>query len=256
MIGVFDSGIGGLTLLDELTKALPHENFAYYADIDNVPYSYKTAEQILIYVEEAVLFLHNNGAKAIVLACNTATNVAVEYLREKYHFPIIAIQPAVKVAFDFSEDHKRILTAATPVTLNATRYKNLIEKLGIGHRITNVALPRLVEFAEKGQFSGPEVEDYLQENISNYNNPVYHFMVLGCTHFTFYEKLIERLFPNLKTIDGNKGTAKQAKKILTELNLLKTKGSGYMKFYESGREVLDVSKYLKLLLKLRLPSSF
>ena len=251
MIGVFDSGIGGLTLLHELTKTLPHEDFAYYADIDNVPYSYKSPEQILNYVEDAVLFLRQKGAKAIVLACNTATNVAVEYLREIYDFPIIAIQPAVKVAADFSEDHKKILACATPVTLNAARYKRLIEKLGIEKRITNVALPRLVEFAENGIFTGPEVEDYLMEKLRGYNNSDYHFVVLGCTHFTFYEKLIERQFPFLKTIDGNFGTAKQVKKVLTELNLLKESGSGYLTFYESGREVQEVSKYLKLILKLR-----
>jgi glutamate racemase len=251
MIGVFDSGIGGLTLLHELTKTLPHEDFAYYADIVNVPYSYKTADQILIYVENAVLFLREKGAKAIVLACNTATNVAIEYLREKYDFPIIAIQPAVKVAADFSEDHKRILACATPVTLNAERYKKLIEKLGIENRITNVALPKLVEFAEKGIFTGTEVESYLSEKLTDYNNSDYHFVVLGCTHFTFYEKLIERQFPYLKTVDGNIGTAKQVKKVLKEGNLLKEKGSGYLHFYESGRKVVEVSKYIKLLVKLR-----
>lgn len=251
MIGVFDSGIGGLTLLHELTIGLPYEDFTYFADTDHVPYSYKTAEEILHYVEDAVFILREKGAKAIVLACNTATNVAVEYLRDKYDFPIIAIQPAVKVAADFSEDHKRILASATPVTLNSKRYINLIEKLKIEHRITNVALPKLVEFAERGLFNGPEVEKYLMENISKYDNPAYHFMVLGCTHFTFYEKLIERLFSNLKTIDGNKGTAKQVKKVLSEQHLLETSGSGYLKFYESGREVIDLTKYLDLLLKLR-----
>lgn len=251
MIGVFDSGIGGLTLLHELTKTLPHEDFAYYADLQNVPYSYKTPEEILEFVEKAVLFLREKGAKAIVLACNTATNVAIEYLRVKYEFPIIAIQPAVKVAADFSEDHKRILAAATPITLNSKRYKNLVESLKIESRITNVALPKLVEFAEKGVFNGSEVEAYLKEKIEELNAPEYHFMVLGCTHFTFYEQLIEQLFPNLKTVDGNKGTAKQVKRILEKEGLLSISGSGYIRFYESGVEAKDTQKYAKLLLKLR-----
>ncbi|WP_162628098.1 glutamate racemase [Arcticibacterium luteifluviistationis] len=250
MIGVFDSGIGGLTLLNELTKKLPQENYAYYADVANVPYSYKTPEEILGYVEKAVLFLRDKGAKMIVLACNTATNVAVEYLRVKYDFPIVAIQPAVKVAADF-DDSKRILAAATPITLAATRYKNLVASLGVEDRITNVALPKLVEFAEKGIFKGEEVEAYLQEQISPYNTEEYHYMVLGCTHFTFYEELIEKLFKNLKTVDGNKGTANQVKRILGSEGMLKAEGSGLVTFYESGVLVSDLAKYIKLMLKLR-----
>ena len=93
MIGVFDSGIGGLTLLGEIRKHLPNEDFIYFADTKNVPYSYKTPEQIRDYVEDAVKFLLENGCKCIVLACNTATNVAVEYLRSKYTVPFIAIPP-------------------------------------------------------------------------------------------------------------------------------------------------------------------
>lgn len=250
MIGVFDSGIGGLTLLHELTKKLSKENFAYYADIANVPYSYKTPEEILGYVENAVLFLREKGAKMIVLACNTATNVAVEYLRGKYDFPIVAIQPAVKVAADF-DDSKQILAAATPITLAASRYKNLVASLGIENRITNVALPKLVEFAEKGIFNGEEVESYLREKIEPYNTPQYHYMVLGCTHFTFYEQLIEKLFENLKTVDGNEGTANQVKRIIKKEGLAKDKGSGRVVFYESGNVVTSLAKYVKLMLRLR-----
>jgi glutamate racemase len=220
LIGVFDSGIGGLTLLNQLTESLPHEDFAYYADSKHVPYSYRSPEEILEFVEKASLFLRNKGAKAVVLACNTATNVAVEYLREKYQFPIIAIQPAVKVAADFSEDHKRILVAATPITLNAERYKKLIST-------------------------------YLKEKVSEFDTSDYHHMVLGCTHFTFYERLIESLFSNLTVVDGNAGTAKQAHTILKKEGLLRESGSGYIHFYESAEEVKDISKYIRLLVKLR-----
>lgn len=251
MIGVFDSGIGGLTLLNQLTERLPNENFGYYADSKHVPYSYRTPEEILEFVEEACLFLRDKGAKAVVLACNTATNVAVEYLRQKYQFPIIAIQPAVKVAADFSEDHKRILVAATPVTLKAHRYQKLIKTLGIADRITNVALPKLVEFAEKRIFKGVEVEVYLKEKVSEFDTSDYHYMVLGCTHFTFYERLIESLFSNLTVVDGNEGTAKQVHRLLHTEGLLKESGSGYIHFYESGEEVKDISKYIRLLVKLR-----
>lgn len=251
MIGVFDSGVGGMTLLHELIKLMPHEDFIYYADVDHVPYSHQTPENILIFVDDAVRYLINRGCKVIVLACNTATNVAVEVLRERYELPIVAIQPAVKVAADFSEDHHRILTCATPVTLKSARYQNLVKSLDIEQRLDNLPLPGLVEFAEKGVFDGLEVEAYLQWHIGAVNSPLHHFIVLGCTHFTFYERLIEQLFPNLKAIDGNEGTAKQVKRILQEQTQLKTQGSGYVSFVESNRAAASVIKYIDLLKKIR-----
>ncbi|WP_304232834.1 glutamate racemase [Jiulongibacter sediminis] len=254
MIGVFDSGIGGLTLLHELTRLMPNEDYIYFADTDHVPYSYRTKEEIKGFVEDAVLFLREKGCDVIVLACNTATNVAVEYLREKYDFPIVAIQPAVKVAADHSEDNKRILACATPVTLNADRYKNLVARLGIGERLDNLPLPKLVEFAEKGIFEGKEVEEYLKQEIEKLISQEHHFIVLGCTHFTFYESLIEQLFPTLQALDGNEGTARQVKRVLEKEVGLKTSGSGHTVFYESGRKVENLAKYVKLLAKLRLSS--
>ena len=251
MIGVFDSGVGGMTLLHELIKLMPHEDYIYFADVDHVPYSHQSPENILQFVDQAVQYLIQRGCKVIVLACNTATNVAVELLREKYELPIVAIQPAVKVAADHSEDDKRILTCATPVTLKSTRYQNLVRSLNIEHRLDNLPLPGLVEFAERGVFDGLEVEAYLQQHIGSLNTPEHHFIVLGCTHFTFFEPVIERLFPNLEAIDGNYGTAKQVKRVLEEQTQLKSVGSGYVSFVESGRPAASVQKYIGLLKKIR-----
>ncbi|MGR3810497.1 glutamate racemase [Jiulongibacter sp. NS-SX5] len=254
MIGVFDSGIGGLTLLHSLMRLMPHENYIYYADLDHVPYSYRSRDEIRELVEEAVLFLIEKGCDVVVLACNTATNVAVEYLRDKYEFPIVAIQPAVKVAADHSEDHNRILTCATPVTLSSERYLKLVKSLNIENRLDNLPLPKLVEFAEKGEFEGVLVEKYLLDEIGKKVTHEHHFIVLGCTHFTFYERLIESLFPKLTALDGNEGTARQVQRVLSELKPLKESGSGLVNFYESGRKAKDISKYAKLLAMLRLSS--
>lgn len=247
MIGVFDSGIGGLSLLQSIGNRLPKEDYIYYADVKHVPYSYRSSEEIRDLVENACLFLREKGCDVIVLACNTATNVAVEYLREKYDFPIVAIQPAVKIAADFSENKDRILTCATPVTLASKRYNNLVASLAISDRIDNLPLPKLVEFAEKGIFDGMEVETYLNREIGVLNTPKHHFIVLGCTHFTFYKDLIEKLFPNLNAIDGNEGTAKRVEFVMNEHGLLKALGTGKITFYESGQEVIDASKYFALL---------
>jgi glutamate racemase len=247
MIGVFDSGIGGLTLLKEMMYTLPHENFLYYADTENVPYSYKTTEQIKEYVEKAVVFLRNEGCKSIVLACNTATNVTIEYLREKFDFPIIAIQPAVKVAFDNNSENKRILACATPVTLKADRFENLINSLDIDHLVDRLPLPGLVEFAENEQFESPEVLKYLKKEFSKFNLENYKYLVLGCTHFTYFEKLIQENFPTLQAVDGNEGTARHLKNTLASLKLLNSNEKGTIRFVESGRYVKDEDRFWRYL---------
>ncbi|HLO46358.1 MAG TPA: glutamate racemase [Leadbetterella sp.] len=247
MIGVFDSGIGGLTLLKEMMHTLPHENFLYYADTENVPYSYKTTEQIKEYVEKAVVFLRNEGCKAIVLACNTATNVTIEFLREKYDFPIIAIQPAVKVAFDNNSENKRILACATPVTLKADRFENLINSLDINHLVDRLPLPGLVEFAENEQFESPEVLEYLKKEFSKFDLENYKYVVLGCTHFTYFEKLIQDNFPTLHPVDGNQGTARHLKNTLAGLNLLNLHDNGTVRFVESGKYVEDETRFWRYL---------
>ncbi|MCP9770756.1 glutamate racemase [Lacihabitans sp. LS3-19] len=249
MIGVFDSGIGGLTLLKEMMHTLPNESFLYYADTENVPYSYKTTEQIKEFVEKAVVFLRTEGCKAIVIACNTATNVAIEYLREKYDFPIIAIQPAVKVAFDNNSGNKRILACATPVTLRSDRFENLINSLDINHLIDKLPLPKLVEYAEKEIFDGPEVLKYLKEEFSKFDLEKFKFVVLGCTHFTYYEDFIRANFPNLIPIDGNEGTARHLYNTLFTLNLLKSDEKGTLKFIESGKYVVDEGRFWRYLEK-------
>lgn len=251
MIGVFDSGIGGLTLLHELMLTLPHEDFIYFADTKNVPYSYKTPEQIRDFVEEAVLYLRKQGCKAIVLACNTATNVAVEYLRSKYDFPIVAIQPAVKVAFDNNKQNKRILACATPVTLKADRFENLINSLDINHLVDRLPLPKLVEFAEKEQFESPDVLNYLKEEFSKFDIDEHQYIVLGCTHFTYFEDLIEEKFPNLIAVDGNKGTARHLRNVLEKADLLKTFGSRNVRFIESGIESQNPERFWRYLNRLR-----
>jgi glutamate racemase len=247
MIGVFDSGIGGLTLLKEMMQTLPQENFLYYADTENVPYSYKTTKLIKEYVEKAVIFLRNEGCKAIVLACNTATNVTIEYLREKYDFPIIAIQPAVKVAFDNNTENKRILACATPVTLQADRFENLINSLDINHLVDRLPLPGLVEFAEKEEFESPAVLDYLKNEFSKFKLENYQFVVLGCTHFTYFEDLIIANFPNLIPVDGNEGTARHLKNTLASLDLLKSNEKGKVSFVESGKYVENDDRFWRYL---------
>ena len=126
-IGIFDSGIGGMTLLHQAMIMLPQENFIFYADIDHVPYGTKTKEQVISYVDEVMQFMLAHDCKAVVIACNTATSVAAEIMREKYEIPIIGIEPAVKPAVEQSAG-KRVMVVATPLTIREEKLKNLVEK--------------------------------------------------------------------------------------------------------------------------------
>ena len=150
-IGFFDSGMGGLSVLHQAIKILPYEKYIYYADTDNVPYGLKTNEQINEYVENAVKYMMTQNVKAVVIACNTATSVAVENLRKKYDLPIIGIEPAVKPAIKLNKE-KRVLLIATPVTVREEKLKKLLNEVDKENKIDLKALPNLVKFAENEEF--------------------------------------------------------------------------------------------------------
>ncbi len=249
MIGVFDSGIGGLTLLHEIIKQLPNENYCYYADSLNVPYSTKSEEEISCFVNNAAHFFIKNNVKAIVLACNTATNVCVEDLRYKYpDLPIIAIQPAVKVAVDNDVEKRKILVCATPITLRSLRFENLLQSLNAHNLVERMAMPELVKFAENENFSTKEVIDYLEESLKQVDIQQFGSIVLGCTHFTYFEPIFNKIAPNLKIYDGNEGTARHLKNILSQQNLLETSNNdSSILFVESGEISQNSSRFERYL---------
>ncbi len=235
-IGIFDSGIGGLTVLHQALQTLPEEDYIYYADVDHVPYGTKSREEIIGYVDKAVEFLIGKGVKAIVIACNTATSAAAEYVRGKYTLPILGMEPAVKPAVARSNG-KRVMVIATPVTVREEKLRSLIEQVDDDHRIDLLALPGLVSFAEAGQFEGPEVERYLREELAPYRLQDYAALILGCTHFNYFKDSYRRIFPEeVAFIDGNAGTVNHLKRILEERELLE-KNHGLVEYYKSGRPV-------------------
>ena len=155
-IGFFDSGIGGLSVLKEALKILPNENYIYYGDTENAPYGTKTKEEVKDLTFRAVEFLDKHKIKALVVACNTATSAAVRELREKYSFPIIGMEPAIKPAVENNQKKgKRVLTLATPLTLKEEKFQSLISKFDVEHIVDMLPAPKLVEFAEKFIFFRP-----------------------------------------------------------------------------------------------------
>jgi len=234
-IAVFDSGMGGLTVLKELYKLLPHENYLYYADTKNVPYGTKSKEEILCFMEEAVTYLIRQNIKLLVIACNSATSVAIKQLREKYDFPIVGMEPAVKPALENSHE-KKVLVTATSITLKEEKLKNLISSVGHGELIEKMALDKLVTFAEAFNFEGNDVQNYLIKKLSGLDIQKFSSMVLGCTHFIYYKEMIRKILCNssISIIDGNDGTVRQVKKILTREGQLNQVNGGKINVIRSG----------------------
>ena len=241
-IGIFDSGIGGLNVMAGCIKLMPGEEYEYYADSDNCPYGTKTTDQIIEYTEKGITFLRDKGCDIICIACNTATSVAAAALREKYNFPIVGVEPAVKPAVTDGDTKKRILVLATPVTVREKKLHDLIEKFDELHRVDVLALPKLPVFAENGKFDGDEVDNYLKNELKSIDTYAYDRIVLGCTHFIHYVPAFKKLFEaECRFLDGSEGTARNIKKICTENGYLSS-GRFVINYYESGRVVTDMDK--------------
>ena len=215
-IGFFDSGLGGLTVLDKALRLMPDEDYIYYADEGHVPYGEKTADQILLFSSAAVDFLQKQGCKAVVIACNTATSVAIEQLRARFSLPIIGIEPAVKPAVEHAGS-RRILVMATPVTVRESKLKELIASLDAEDSVDLLAMPELVRFCEAEEYDSPAVRAYIAGRLEGKDPAAYSDLVLGCTHFNHFRSVLAEFFPpELQIIDGSMGTVRNLKRILEE----------------------------------------
>ena len=231
-IALFDSGIGGLTVLHQALEILPYENYIYYADTDHVPYGTKTKEQIADHVNHAAEFLSQFDLKALVLACNTATSVVVKDLRNRYDFPIIGMEPAVKPAITQSD--KRVLVCATERTLKEEKLHHLITDLDADTRVTLLPLQDLVQLAENSKFEYFEVHAILDRALGGIDWQDYEFLVLGCTHFLFFKEALSYYLPPwIKIIDGNAGTVSRLKSLITPQS---SPTQFPIKYYQSDRE--------------------
>ncbi|MCL1631503.1 glutamate racemase [Sporolactobacillus sp. CPB3-1] len=239
-IAVFDSGIGGMTVLHQIKKLMPNEDYLYYADTAHLPYGEKSKEQLKSYIFEAAEFLMARDIKALVIACNTATSAAIEDLRKTYTLPIIGIEPAVKPAVIESESEmKKVLVMATRLTLKEEKYHRLVERIDKHDIVDGLPMPGLVTFAEAFNFNPDDVVSYIKEQLKPFDLAQYGTVVLGCTHFPIFKDMIRQLFPKeTHVIDGSMGTAMNLKRILENLHQVGG-GSGKVTYYKSGVEVSD-----------------
>ena len=274
-IGIFDSGIGGLSVLNEAYHRFPDQEYIFYADTRHVPYGTKSEDEIRGFVDEIVRFLISKKVDAIVIACNTATSVAATMVREKYDLPILGMEPAVKPAVEESVgDDRRILVMATPVTIREKKLERLLSRVDLQHRADLLEMPGLVNFAEREEFDTDEVKAYIKERLSTVDasDEKYSALVLGCTHFNYFKPIYrEYLGEKTHLMDGNYGTIHHLGNVMgleikndDDKEIIFNQPQDivvgfHTTYYESGDEITDnirLSKYLRMLNRLEFVRKF
>ena len=248
-IGVIDSGVGGVSVLKELVRLMPNENFFYFGDNKNAPYGTKSKEIVKQLMNENAEYLIKKGVKAIVIACNTATGAAAKDLRDKYsHIPIIGIEPAIKPSAKYKE-HSNVLVMATPLTLEQDKFIDLMDRFSDEVNIIPLPCPGLMELVEAGEINGERIDSYLGELFKPFLDKKIDSVVLGCTHYPHIkEAVLKALGNNVMIFDGGEGTARETKRRLEEKNLLNnSKKQGELTIDCSDKEN-DITRLAMMLL--------
>jgi glutamate racemase len=221
MIGIFDSGIGGLSVWREITRQLPGENTLYLADQAHVPYGYRSMDEIKLFCVNIVDFLLEQGAGIIVVACNAASAAALYYLRNLYpDVPFVGMEPAVKPAAGRTQTGI-VGVIATQTTFQGKLFAGLIAQYGTSVKVLTSIGHGLVETVEAGTLDTPETENLLNKCISPLINGGADQLVLGCTHYPFLMPAIQRLAgPGVSIIDPAPAVASQVARIMRQRNLL------------------------------------
>ncbi len=245
-VGVFDSGVGGVSVLNEIRRVLPREDLIFFGDSKNAPYGTKSAGEVRRLAERSFLFLREKGCKIIVAACNTATAVAIGTLRETYApFPIVGIEPALKPAV-LENPGKRVLLLATPLTLRQERVLAMKEKYDSLATITVKGARGLVELIEAGHTGDAELLSFLRglfsDELSEGNLP--DAVVLGCTHYPHVKGAIRAVLgEGVRLYDGGEGTARRCRSLLSEANLLNPQQTrGRVEFFGSDPEKIPLCR--------------
>lgn len=232
-IGVFDSGIGGLTVVKQLMKLLPREDIVYFGDTARVPYGIKSKETVIKFSIENILFLLKQDVKLICVACNTVSSVALPVIKNHFRVPIVGVLlPGAREAV-YATRNKRVGVIGTRGTIKSGAYENEIRALDPAVRVVSRACPLFVPFVEEGWLSGRTVRDVAQNYLKPLKQARVDTLILGCTHYPLLKLVIKEMMYGVALIDSAKQVSLEVKNILAENNLLNTTGRGRCKFYVS-----------------------
>ncbi|SDV04536.1 glutamate racemase [Pseudomonas mucidolens] len=234
-IGVFDSGVGGLSVLDEIQRLLPHESLLYVADCGHIPYGEKTPEFIRERSHLIAGFFREQGAKAFVIACNTATVAAVAELRRDFpDWPLVGMEPAVKPAAAATRSGV-VGVLATTGTLQSAKFAALLDRFASDVRVVTQPCPGLVELIETGDLDSPALRQLLQVYVEPLLEAGCDTIILGCTHYPFLKPLLAQMLPpSIILIDTGAAVARQLQRLLAEGDLLAEGNPQATQFWTSG----------------------
>lgn len=213
-IGIFDSGVGGLSIAMAVQRLLPHEAIVYFADTAHFPYGSRSEEDVRALACAATEELLAHGAKLVVVACNTASSVALTLLRQRYAIPFVGVVPGVKPATE-ATGNRRVAVLATEATFQTSVFAELVQQFAEGVGVTCQVCPDLVALVECGEAAGPEAERRLHQYIDPLVAAGVDTLVLGCTHYAFLREAIQRVAgPEVRVIDTAPAVAQQVQRVL------------------------------------------
>lgn len=233
-IGVFDSGVGGLTVVRELIRQLPNEDIIYFGDTARVPYGIKSKDTIIRFSIENILFLLKQEVKLICVACNTVSSIALPVIRSHFRVPIVGvISPGVREAV-YATKNKRIGVIATTATINSRAYEREINGLDSSIRVISKACPLFVPFAEEGWIKERAVLDVAKSYLGPLKKADVDTIILGCTHYPLLKAVIKKAMGSkIVLIDSAKQVATEVKQMLTHNGLLESNHKPNRSFYVS-----------------------
>ena len=233
-IGVFDSGVGGLTVAKEIIEQLPGEDIIYFGDTARVPYGIKSKETIIRFSIENILFLLKNDVKLICVACNTASSLALPVINRHFRVPLVGvITPAAREAV-YATQNKRIGVIGTHATVRSRAYEEEIKRLDPAVKVTTIACPLFVPFVEEGVFKGELITKVAQMYLQPLKDKKVDTVILGCTHYPVIKPVISRVLgEQVRLIDSAKQVAVEIKNILTTDRMLNKGSQGRHDFFVS-----------------------
>lgn len=243
-IGVLDSGLGGLTVVQEIIRQLPNESIIFIGDEARMPYGVKTHEQIISYTREMVQYLISQNVKLIIYGCNTATAQALDALEKEFTIPMIGvIKPGAKAATDITKTN-HIGIIGTQSTINSNSYNETIKNLDSTADVLGIAAQKFVSIVESDSADTKEAKDNIETTLKPFKDSDFDTLVLGCTHFPMLKQQINSYLPKITLVDPALKTVEVAKKYLTKQNMLTDNTTRVLQLHTTGK-IEEFSKLAK-----------